>query len=211
MADTVLDAMTITRNNVFRGAARCVYAASAKAFPTKIEDVIDPSTYALASGWSDLGPTNDDGFTVRRSVEVFDGIAIDQLKTNLDEGEPESWSMEAETTIMDTSLEKMAIVWQGGTLETISAGTGTIAQHALPLDAPTSFTSRRLAFIQQDEKTARLRVFAFRDAIPQVDGSDLKMTSGEGSPLPTKFKLKRDTAIALNAGQFGKVFQEDVT
>ncbi|MBN2004134.1 MAG: hypothetical protein JXA21_12330 [Anaerolineae bacterium] len=211
MAVSVLDGMTIDRNSVFRGAARAVYAASTKTFPTKIEDVIDPSSYELASGWSDLGATNDDGFTLRRSVEVFDGITIDQLKTKLDEGEPESWMMESECTLMDTSLDKMAIVWQGGTIETITAGAGTVAQHALPLDAPASFTSRRFAYIQQDEKTGRIRVFVFRDVIPQVDGSDLKMSGKEGSPLPAKFKIKRDTSIALNSGQFGKVFQEDVS
>lgn len=210
MADSVLDAMTISRNSVFRGAARAVYAAAAKTFPTKIEDVIDLSSYALASGWSDLGATNDDGFTLRRSVEVFDGIPIDQLKVKLDEGEPETWSMEAECTLMETTLSKMQIVWQGGTLETIAAGSGTVAQHALPLDAPVSFTSRRFAFIQQDAKTERIRVFAFRDVIPQVDGSDLKMSANEGSPLPSKFKIKMDTSIAIDAGQFGKVFEEDV-
>ncbi|MBN2005811.1 MAG: hypothetical protein JXA21_20810 [Anaerolineae bacterium] len=209
MAETVLDSMVINRHNVYRGAARAVYATSAKTFPTKIEDVINTTTYALASGWFDLGPTNDDGFTLRRSVEVFDGIGIDQLKTKLDEGEPETWAMESECTLMDTSLARIAIAWEGGTIETIAAGSGTVAQHALPLDAPASFTSRRFAYIQQDEKTGRIRVFAFRDVIPQVEG-DLKMSGKEGSPLPAKFKIKRDTSIAFNGGQFGKVFEEDV-
>jgi len=208
MATTALDGMTVTREKIYRGAARAVYAVSTRTWPTMMEDVISTTDFELASGWVDLGPTNDDGFTLRRSVETFDGIPIAQLQTNLDEGEPETWAMEGECTLMDTSIDKIEIVWQGGTQAAIAAGGSNVAQHSLPLDAPASFTSRRLAFIQQDAKTSRMRVFVFRDAITQVDVSDLKMGK-EASGIPVKFKLQVDTTIELNSGQFGMLFEED--
>ena len=53
-----------------------------------------------------------------------------------------------------------------------------------------------------------MRVFVFRNAIPQMDGSDLKMGK-EASGLPVKFKLEVDTAVALGAGQFGMMYEQD--
>ena len=50
MADTLTNVMTLDENKIYRGPSRLLYGRIGLAAPTKIEDVIDPETYVLASG-----------------------------------------------------------------------------------------------------------------------------------------------------------------
>ena len=106
MTSYMIDSITVTRTKVYKGAARLVVSDPDQltSLPGALESVMNPSTpadggtaYELASGWIDLGPTTEDGVTIRREAELDDGIPLDQRNTNLDEGEPEKWSMEMET------------------------------------------------------------------------------------------------------------------
>lgn len=219
MAQYMIDNIAVTRTKIYKGAARLVVADSGTSFPGRLESVMQPSTpadagetaYALAADWSDLGPTSEDGVVLRREAELSDGIPIDQRTTNLDEGEPENWTMEAEFTLIHTDLDTIAIGWEGGTNRGFSADGTHVAQHALDLDAPSSFTERLCAFIQEDPNASsgKLRVFVFRKGIPQVDGTEMNLQAGEAAGLPVKMKLKADTDIAEGSGQFGKIFEED--
>jgi len=217
MAEHMIDNVTVTRDEIYKGAARLLVSDpdSLTSFPGRLESVMNPASpvtgtaYALASGWLDLGPTTEDGVTIRREAELSDGIPLDQRKTNLDEGEPENWTMEAEATLLHTSLLNLQKGWEGGTLRAFTADGSHVAQHALDLDAPSSFTERMAAFVQEDPKSGKFRSFVFRAAIPQVDGSELTLQSDEASGLPLKLKLKADTSISEGSGQFGKIYEED--
>jgi hypothetical protein len=205
----MIDAITVTRAKVYKGASRLVVddgTGTFTSFPGALDSVMNPTTYVLQSGLTDLGPTTEDGVTIRREAELSEGIPLDQRQTNLDEGEPENWTMEAEATLMNTDLDTFQLAWEGGTKRTISAPT---AQHSLDLDAPSSFTERMAFFLQEDPKSSKLRMFAFRKAIPQVDGSEVNLQSGEGTGLPVKWKLKADETVSEGSGQFGKIFEID--
>lgn len=217
MTTYMIDSIDVTRTKVYKGAARIVISDpdELSSFPGVLESVMNPATpadggtaYELASGWIDLGPTSEDGVTIRREAELDDGIPIDQRKTNLDEGEPESWTMECETTLMHTDLDNFQYGWEGGTKRTIAASGANVAQHSLDLDAPATFTERMLAVIQEDPSSGGLRVFAFRQALPQVS-SEASVQSGEATGLPVTFKLKADETVSEGSGQFGKIFEED--
>jgi hypothetical protein len=210
MTTRMIDAITVTRDEIYKGAARLVMSDpdTLTSFPGRMESVMNLSTYALVTGWIDLGPTNEDGVTVRRAAEVSEGIPLDQRQTNLDEGEPESWSMEAESTLIHTSLANFQKAWEGGTLRAHAADGSYAAQHALDLDAPSTWTERMAVFIQEDPKSGKLRMFAFRKTVPQVDG-EVTLKSKEATGLPLKLKLREDTSVSIGYGQFGKIFEED--
>jgi len=205
----MIDAITVDRDTIYKGAARLVYAdpETLSSFPGRFESVMSPTTYALESGWSDFGATTEDGVTISREAELSDGIAVDQRNSPLDEGEPESWTMALNTTMLNTSLTNLAIVWEAGT-NRAHVDTGT-AQHILDIDAPDSFTERMLCAIQEDPKTNKLRMACFRKVKPKVDGSELSMQSGEASELEVNFTLSADEDITQGAGQFGKVYEID--
>lgn len=217
MSTKMVDKMTVDRDKIYRGAGRLVVSdpETLSSFPGALESVINPANpadggdpYALASGWLDAGPTTDDGYTLTRSMEESDGIVVDQRGAALDEGEPESWEMGLETTLLDTSLESIKRAWAGGNIREIAAGVSNVAQHALDLDAPASLTERMAALIQEDTKTGGLRVAVFRCTVPVVD-SEINMQRTDASELPLELNVKTDPNIDEGSGQFGRIYEED--
>jgi hypothetical protein len=216
-ATNLMDAIDITRDNIYKGSARVVISDpdTLTSFPGRIESVMNPGTpadggtaYELVEGWSDLGPTSEDGVTVSREAELSDGIALDQMRSNLDEGEPESWAMNAAMTLMETTLETINKVWEAGSIRTQTASGTNVAQRSLTLDAPTSFTERMMAVIQEDPKTSKLRMFVFRKVKPRVEGGEMAFSRNEASGLEGNFTLEADEDIDAGYGQFGKIFEE---
>lgn len=215
MTARMLDGMTVSRNEIYLGAARVVISDPTvlTSFPGRMESVINPASpisgtaYALASGWVDLGPTTTDGVTIDRSADLSDGIEVDQRGANLDQGEPDTWEMSLELTLLHTTLDNFNYAWAAGTHRAHAAG-AQVAQHSLTIDAPTSFTERMLAAIQQDKNRDQMRVFVFRKAVPQAD-SDTTLSKSEPSELPCTFTLRLDSAISEGSGQFGIIYEED--
>ncbi len=211
----MLDAMSVLRTEIYKGAARIVISNPTilTSFPGRMESVINPAVpisgtaYALASGWVDLGPTNTDGITVGRSADLSDGIEVDQRQANLDEGEPDGWEMSMEAVLLHTTLANFNYTWAAGTQRAHAVG-DQVAQSSLTLDAPTSFTERMIAAIQQDAKRNQMRVIVFRKAVPQAD-SEMVMTKTDPSELPATFTLRTDPSVDTGAGQFGIIYEED--
>ena len=201
------DNITITRAETYKGAAYVVYGSLAS-FPGELESVINPTTYALQAGLSALCPTTEDGVAIGRTAEVSDGIAIDQKGYNLDEGEPTGWSQQVSFSLLNTDVDQLAIVWS--TPDPVAVTGSVVNQQRLPLGAPQSFTERQLYVVQEDITTGRLRVFAFRKAVPQVD-SEMNIQSEEASGAPVTFKIRADSTIAEHHGPFGFIFEEDVS
>lgn len=211
MTTKMIDAITVDRDNIFKGACRLIYSdpGTLTSFPGRFESVMNPDTYALQSGWSDFGATTEDGVTITREAELSEGIALDQRNTPISKGEPEDWNMGLETVLLDQSLDNIALVWQAGTNRAHAAGGGTAAQHILDLDAPSAFTERMVAAIQEDPETGKLRMACFRKVKPKADNSELKMSRTAASELPAAFTLNADEDVSEGSGQFGRIYSMD--
>ena len=201
----LVDNITITRAETYKGSGYVLIGALAS-FPGELESVIHPDTYALGAGVVALCPTSEDGVTIGRAAEVSDGIPIDQKPYNLDEGEPTGWTQEVTFTLLNTDLDFLKYVW--ATDDPVAVVGSLVNQKRMPLGAPTSFTERELYIVQEDITTGRLRVFAFRKAVPQTD-SELNVQSEEASGVSTTFRIRADTSLANHHGPFGFVFEED--
>lgn len=207
----MIDAITVDRATIYKGASRLVYSdpVTLTSFPGRFESVMNATTYALQTGWTDFGATTEDGVMIRREASLSDGIPVDQRRSPLDEGQPESWNMSAETTLLNNSLANIALAWQAGTLRAHAADGSNAAQHALDLDAPGEFTYRMLAAIQEDPISNKLRMAVFRKVTPKVDGSELSMSRTAASELPVSFTLASDEDVAQGSGQFGRIYELD--
>lgn len=207
MADTLTNVMTLTEDNIYRGPSRLVYGRIGLTEPTKIEDVIDPSTFVLASGYYDLGFTSEDGVSINREMETFDGIPLDQRKTNVYEGQPENWTMSLSCDMVYADVATMAIIWELGDTTDLAADVGRVEQTKTAMGAPQSLTERRVVVLQQDNETERLRMFWFRKAIPMQEGSETQVYDGGASMLPLSMKLDQDLDVTDTNGPFGLVFE----
>lgn len=218
---TLFDSV-VTESKIWRGAARVLIAPSGTSFPGVLESVIQPKTpatgshavpYALGNAWTDIGGTSEDGVAITRGFEGEDGVAVDQLKAPLFEGDPRSWTMRVGLSMLETSYDKMAIAWELPTASVIAAGTGpdyNVAQHKALFSAPDTLTERLLAIVQQKpQSSGELRAFVFRKAKLAPEDSELAVQSGEASGLPVTFNCHADTTIDNDADQFGVMFEED--
>ena len=207
----MIDAITITRSKIYKGGSRLIYSDpdTLTSFPGRFESVMNATTFALESGWSDFGATTEDGVTLTREAELSEGIPLDQRVTPLNENEPEKWTMALEATLISTDLDNIALAWEAGTNHALAEGGGYAAQHALDLDAPTSFTERMLGVIQEDPKSSKLRMAVFRVAKPKVEGGELSISRTDASELPATFTLTTDPNISAGYGQFGRIYELD--
>jgi len=197
--------ITVERNDVWKGASYLVYGNLAS-FPGELESVINPTTYALAVGLTALAPTSEDGVAIHRVTESEEGIPIDQRNLALDVGEPGETTMEMSTTLLKTTVDTLKIIW--GTPDPVDVTGSVVTQKRLPLNAPSSWTERQVYVIQEDAKTGRLRVFALRKAVPNVD-SELNVQRSEATGLPTAFHFRPDTTLADHHGPYGFIFEEE--
>jgi len=200
----LIDSITVTRNKTFKGASYVAYGTLAS-FPGALESVINPTTYALVGGLTALCPTSEDGVALTRSADSQDGFAVDQKTTMVDEGEPENWAQEVSFTLLDSTVDVLAVVWEAGTPATIVGS--AVTQKRLSLGSPASYTERQLYIIQEDPVTLRMRVFAFRKAVPQVD-SEMNIQRTDAAGVPVTFKCRADTTQAEHRGPFGYIFEE---
>lgn len=203
---SLIDTISVTRDDVFKGPCYIAYAPVATSFPGALETVINPTSYALDAAWTAICPTTEDGATLRRGVDLSDGIPIDQRKTNLSEGEPDAWTQEVSFTPLDTTAGVLEVIWAAGAAQAVSGS--LVEQQRIPLSAPATFTERLLAIIQEDPETGRMRVAVFRKAIPQVD-SEMNWQDSEAAGAPATFKCREDTSVGAHHGTFGVILQED--
>lgn len=203
---TLFDSV-VTEGNIWKGAARLLYADDATSFPGEMESVINPETYALGEGWNDFGGTTEDGVTITREFEGFDGIGVDQLGYPVFEGDPAEWSMALAASLLETDPDNLAIVFELPAATDVSGS--SVEQKKLVFNAPTTLTERMVAAVQQHSENDNLRVFVFRKAQPTPESREMVLAKSEGTAVPITFDLQADTDVADADGPFGALYREN--
>lgn len=188
----------VSRENIFGGAGRLLYADNGEAKPTDISDIvaIGETGYAAAAGWNDFGAT-EGGAAITRSYEMNE-IQVDQVAGVFDK-EVTNWSMSLQTELAEVSLENLQIAWVGASaITTITAvPSGYPNERRLGLGAPTCLPERMIALIvdkREDCAAGDSRVRAYVFWIAQVDGAESSHSyvKGEKAVLPVTFNLLPD-------------------
>lgn len=204
----------VSRDNVFGGAGRLVYADNGTAKPSDISDIVDIATspYALQSGWNDFGAT-EGGATITRSYEMNE-INVDQVAGVFDK-EVTNWSMSLQTELAEATLENLQIAWVGATSITTVTGvpSGLPTERRLGLGAPTCLPERMIALIvdkREDCAAGNSRVRAHVFWIAQVDGgeSGQPYVKGEKTVLPVTFNILPDPTEEAGE-EFGIVLDQN--
>jgi hypothetical protein len=210
MSTGLVDALAINESDIWRGGHRLLLGdlSTPPSFPSKIEDVINPTTYVLAAGWTDIGATTEDGFRLTPEWDTVDGVPIDQRDTPLFGGNINNIRINGTATAMYTDLATLRVTWAiVGASSAIAAGAGTVAQHVAPIGEVSSLPERMVAIVQEHEKTGKLRVVAFRRAKLSSPG-ELPFSSREVSRNEFTLTFLPDNAIT-DGSSFGKIFEED--
>jgi len=181
----------VDQTKLVKGAGRIMYAADSQAKPTKIGDVINTTTYAAQSGWSDLGATREGiQITVNNTESGFD---VDQV-AGLLLTTPENWECSVTTNLAEVTLENMVIAWEGATV-TVDNGV-TPSEKETGFAGATSYTERRLAVLFKKPASsapqALVGYFFHRAVRAPQEGTLNFQKGGDAMVIPVRWNILAD-------------------
>lgn len=182
----------VNDESFIRGAARLLWAGTTIAFPTKIADVINMSTYDATANWNELGATKTGiSISINNAEETFD---VDQIAGDIST-EPTNWEVFVGTQLAEMTLERLAVAWEGSAV-TVDATPPSGSEKELGIGQPTAYTQRRLAVLFQ-RPNGKIRGYFFRKAqrTPQ-ESTIAHAKTGEQQSVPVRFKCLADSSIS---------------
>lgn len=181
----------VNDESFIRGAARLMWAGTTVAFPTKIGDVVNLSTFEPQTNWNDLGATKTGiQITVNNSEETFD---VDQILADIS-SQPTNWEVSVGTQLAEMTAERLQIAWEGSPVTT--ATEDGVSTKTLGIGQPLSYTQRRLAVLFR-RPNGKIRAYLFRKVqrMPQ-ESNVTHAKTGEQISIPVRWKAVADTSIA---------------
>lgn len=175
-----------------RGAARLLWAGITVSFPTKIADVINMSLYDAAAGWNELGATkNGVNISFNNTEETLD---VDQIYSVI-ATTPTEWECSVETTLSETTSDRLALAWEGGPVTT-DATPPSGAEKNVTFGTPRSYTQRRLAVLFP-RNSGKIRAYIFRIVQRSPQDSTISFNkTGDQTVIPIRFNCLPDLSIS---------------
>jgi len=192
MATASFDRVFINDESFVRGAARLLWASISQAFPTKIGDIINMSTFDPQAGWNDLGATKTGiQISINNAEENFD---VDQILGDI-ASSPTNWEVSVGTSLAEMTLDRLALSWEGSAV-TQAAEDGQQVK-TVGIGQPTTYVQRRLAVVFRRPSNNKIRAYIFRKVqrMPQ-DSTVTHAKTGEQISIPVRFKCIADTSVA---------------
>ena len=175
---------------LIRGAARVLWCGTTIAFPVKIGDVINLSTYDAQVNWFDLGATKTGvNITVNNTEEA---VEVDQVIGDLAVF-PVSWECSVQTSLAEMNLDRLNIAWEGGGVTTDTSMVPN--EKVMGFGMPVSYVQRRLAVLHQ-RPSGKVRAYIFRKVQRSaVESSAAFNKTGEQQSAPVRFRGFADLSI----------------
>lgn len=194
----------INDESFVRGPGRVLIASLSQAMPSQIGDVVNLSTFAAQSGWTDLGATKGGvQITFNNSEEGFD---VDQILAEI-ESIPTGSEMFIQTQIAQVTADWLALAWEGVAVTTNSSP--AIPEKNTSFGPFESYTKRRMAVAHRRASNGRIRMHVFRRVQRAPQESTITYNkSGEQQSIPARWRVLPDTSIANASARFGVLFDQ---
>lgn len=173
--------------------------------PTQIAEVINLSTYASVSTWTDIGATKGGvQISFNNSEESFD---VDQILTDI-ASLPTGSEVFVQSQLAQATLDWLSFAWEGDAVSTNASADGGPEKNTAfgPFE---SYTQRRLAVGFRRPDTGKIRLHVFRKAqrAPQESSITYNKT-GEQQSIPARWRILPDTSISTVKARFGVLFDQ---
>jgi len=199
MATEAFYKTNINQDTLIRGPARLIIAGATIPMPDNLSDVVNLTAGGATplwavnttGGFSDLGSTKTGvTFETNNTEETLD---VDQILGDI-AVMPTNWEASAGTQLADTSLEHMALAWEGKfTAEAVSPDG---PRFRMSFGQPTRYKERKLIAIHQKDN-GLLRGYFFRKVTRAAQASAITHNkTGEQISIPIRFRCLPDTSIA---------------
>lgn len=192
--------------NTLRGPAKILYAPGTLPMPTRIEQILSPTTGAAATGWSTFGLTRG-GINVNKNEEVTLRDDVDQIVGVYDTDiTGRAYTV---TTQMAEVLDRtqFGIAYDMGVATQVSTTGAT--QVMVPLDSGSNKpVSRRLAVVYPKGEEGKALAFVFR--VAQVGGGEKPFRFDQSDPAspPLEFNALPELATTIDPDDsFGRWYE----
>jgi len=190
----------VDQTKLVRGAGRMLIAPSTQAKPATLGDVIDLTTLAPKTGWTDLGATTQGiSINVNNTETAFD---VDQVNGPLNTV-PDVWSCNVTTQLAQFDVDHMIIAWDGAAKTTDT--TPTIPEVETGFAGQTHYTERRLAIMFKDFESNIWGFFFHRAVRSPVQSSVQFQKTGAEMTIPIDLNILADATETDPVKQFFRV------
>ena len=182
--------------NTLRGPAKILYAPGTLPMPVRIEQVIDPTGGAAATGWSTFGLTRG-GINVAKNLEITDRDDVDQILGAYD-SDVTARGLSISSQLAEVlDRVQMGIAFDMGTPTQVSTNGAT--QVMIPLDSGSNKPiARRLAVIYPKGEPGKVLGFVFR--VAKIAGGEKVIRFDKNDPAspPIEFRAYPELATTID-------------
>lgn len=192
--------------NTLRGPAKLLYGPSGLPMPIRIEQVIDPTSGAPATGWSALGLTRG-GINVNKNLDVAVRDDVDQILGAYDQDITDrSYAI---TTQLAEVLDRtqLAVVWDLGTATQLTTAGPTQVMSLLDSGSNKS-PERRWAVVFPKQDNGKVYAFVFRRGA--LTGGDKAFRFDKNDPASPALDLRFFPEIATSIpaeDSYGRIYE----
>lgn len=201
---------SIELSKTLRGPAKILYAPGTLGFPTRIEQVIDPTTGAPASGWTPIGLTRG-GVNVNKNIDAQVRDDLDQIMGAYDQDITDrSYVITTQLAEVLSPNTQLALAWDMYSAATTNiATTGLPTQTFRPLDGDNNkFDDMRLAVVYPKDTEGKVLAFVFRRAQLQGGEKALRFDKSDSASPALEFRAFPELATTISPqDQFGRMFE----
>lgn len=201
---------SIELSKTLRGPAKILYAGmqGSFGFPTTINQVIDPTTGAPASGWTPIGLTRG-GVNISKNIEAQVRDDLDQIMGAYDQDITDR-SYVITTQLAEVLHPNVQLALALDMYPTVTASWASGAQQTKrPLDdSNNKFTDLRLAVVYPKDTEGKVLGFVFRRAQLQGGEKALRFDKSDSTSPALEFRAFPELATTINPeDQFGALFE----
>ena len=179
-----------------RGPAKILYAPGTLPMPVRIEQVIDPTGGAAATGWNTFGLTRG-GINVGKNLDIAVRDDVDQIVGAFDSDVTDRNYVVSSQLAEVLDRVQMGIAFDMGT-PTVVSTTGP-TQIMIPLDSGSNKpTDRRIAVVYPKGEAGKVLAFVFRRA--QISGGEKTFRFDKNDPAspPLEFRSFPEIATTID-------------
>lgn len=198
---------SISLLNTLRGPAKILYAPGTLAMPINLQQIIDPTGGAPATGWNAFGLTRG-GINVTKTEDITVRDDVDQIIGAYDQDVTDrSYQITSQIAeVLDSA--QLGIAFDMGTPTYVPAsGGGT--QIMIPLDSGSNKTvERRFAVVYPKAEAGKALAFVFRRAA--ISGGDKVFRFDKSDPAspPLEFRAFPEIATTIDPQDaYGRLYE----
>ena len=192
--------------NTLRGPAKILYAPGTLPMPVRVEQVIDPTGGAAATGWTSFGLTRG-GINVAKNLDMAVRDDVDQILGAYDQDITDRGYTVVSQMAEVLDRAQLGIAFDMGTPTIVSTSGAT--QVMIPLDDGNNKTEeRRIAVIFPKAQDGKVLGFVFRRAAVSGGEKVLRFDKSDAASPPLEFRAFPEIATSIpTEDSYGRMYE----